>query len=75
MMSWGQIREKGKQRFVLTSSLVLSIPLVLDYYLIKFLIKSFRNEMVVIELFIVWIICLIIGFIFSLYCWGIMENH
>lgn len=74
MVNWGQIREKGKQRFVWMYSLVLPIPLVIDYYIIKFLFNSFRIEFAIIELLIVWIICLLLGFTFALYGWSRMEN-
>jgi hypothetical protein len=42
MVNWGQIRERGKVPFVLLYGVVLSIPLVLDYYIIKFPLNSFR---------------------------------
>jgi hypothetical protein len=74
MMNWGQIREKGKQRFVLIYSLVLSILLVIDYYIIKFLLNSFRVEIATTEVFIVWITCLLLGFTFALYGWSRMEK-
>ena len=74
MVNWGQIREKGRQRFVLMSGLVLSIPLALDYYLIKFLISSFRIEFAFMELVIVWFFCLLLGLTFALFCWNRMEK-
>ena len=74
MVNWGEIRKKGKSRFVLTSGLVLSIPLVLDYYTIRFLLGSFKIEIIVIELLTVWIACLLLGFSFALYGWGRMEK-
>ncbi|RSK26251.1 hypothetical protein EJF36_04925 [Bacillus sp. HMF5848] len=74
MVNWSQIREKGKQRFVLMFSLVLSLPLVIDYYIIKFLLNSFRIEIAITEVLIVWIICLTIGFAFALYGWSRMEK-
>ena len=74
MVNWGKIREKGKKRFVLLSGLALSIPLVFDYYAIKFLLGSFRIEIAVIELLTVWIPCLLLGFSFALYGWGRMEK-
>jgi hypothetical protein len=74
MVNWGQIREKGKQRFFLMFSFVLPIPLVIDYYIIKFLFNSFRVEIAITELLIVWIICLLFGFTFALYGWSRMEK-
>jgi hypothetical protein len=74
MVNWRQIQEKGKKRFVLLSGLVLSMPLALDYYIIKFLISSFRVRFAFIELLIVWIICLLLGLIFALYSWSRMEK-
>ena len=73
-MNWGQIREKGKLRFVLLASMVLSIPLVLDYYIIKFLFSSFRIEMSFTELLFVWVACLLLSLIFALYGWRRMEK-
>jgi hypothetical protein len=74
MMDWGQIRDKGKRGFILVYSLVLSIPLVLDYYIIKFFFNSFRIEIAITEVLIVWIICLFVGFIFALCGWSKMEK-
>ncbi|RID81558.1 hypothetical protein D1953_20435 [Peribacillus asahii] len=74
MVNWRQIQEKGKKRFVLLSGLVLSMPLALDYYIIKFLISSFRIDFAFIELLTVWIICLLSGLTFALYGWSRMEK-
>ncbi|MFS0673592.1 hypothetical protein [Ornithinibacillus sp. 179-J 7C1 HS] len=74
MVNWGQIRKKGKKRFVLLSGLVLAVPLALDYYIIKFLINSFKIEFTFIELLIVWIIRLLLGLTFALYGWSRMEK-
>jgi hypothetical protein len=49
MVDWGQIRVKGKERFVLMFSLIISIPLVLDYYIIKFFLNSFKVEIGITE--------------------------
>ncbi len=62
--------EKGKQRFVLMYSLVLSLSLVIDYYIIKFLFNSFKIEIAITEAINVWIICLSLGFAFALYGWN-----
>lgn len=74
MVNWGQIREKGKQRFVLLYSSVLTILLVLDYYIIKFLLNSFRVEIVITEVFIVWSTSLFFGVTFTIYAWSRMEK-
>lgn len=74
MVNWGQIREKGKQRFVLMYCTVLTILLVLDYYIIKFFLNSFRVDIVVTEVFIVWITSLFLGFSFTSYGWSRMEK-
>ncbi|WP_075980782.1 hypothetical protein [Bacillus massilinigeriensis] len=73
-MNWGHIREKGKKRFILLSGLVLSMPLALDYYIIRFLISSFKMDFSVNEMLIVWIICLLLGLTWSFYIWGRMER-
>ncbi|AGX06382.1 hypothetical protein B14911_03864 [Bacillus sp. NRRL B-14911] len=60
-MKGDQIREKGKTRFVLQFSLGISIPLLIDYYIIKFLLHSFEMDFVFAEGLIAWIICLLVG--------------
>lgn len=74
MSNWSQIKERGKQRFVWMFSLVLSLALVIDYYIIKFFFNSFEIEIIVTELMIVWIICLSLAFTFALYSWSRLEN-
>jgi predicted permease len=74
MVKWGRIREKGKQKFVVKFSFGISMPLVFDYYLIKFLLNSSSMVIDISELLIVWMICLIVGFIFSLFGWTRMEK-
>lgn len=44
MEKWAQIRKKGKHQFVLLYGLVISGCLVLDYYIIKFFLRSFKIE-------------------------------
>jgi hypothetical protein len=73
MVNWGQIRGKGKGRFVLLFGTVLSIPLVLDYYIIKFFLNSFRLNLDFIELMISWISCILLGLLFAIYGWSRME--
>lgn len=74
MVNWGQIRKKGKVQFVLLYGTVLSIPLVFDYYIIKFLLNSFRLDFTFIELLIAWMICILLGLLFSIYGWNRMEK-
>ena len=69
-MKWGQIREKGRLRFVFLYSAVLSVPLTLDYYIIKFFIKSFRLELSYVEFFSVLATCMLVSFIFASYGWN-----
>uniref|UniRef100_A0A1S2MEE4 Uncharacterized protein n=1 Tax=Anaerobacillus isosaccharinicus TaxID=1532552 RepID=A0A1S2MEE4_9BACI len=75
MINWGQIRDKGKVRFVLSYGLVISIPLLIDYYIIKFFLTSFRIEIVFRELVIVWITCVLLGLTLALYVWSRLERH
>jgi hypothetical protein len=72
--NWKEIREKGKAQFVLVYGLILSVPLVFDYYLIKFFVTSFRLRFSLTELLFVWMICLLVGFIFFLSTWKTMEK-
>ncbi|WP_456277588.1 hypothetical protein [Bacillus sp. AK128] len=73
-MDWRQIRSMGKRRFVILSGVVLSIPLVLDYLLIKFLVSTFTIKITLIELLLVWIGCMLIGTLFSFFSWNKMEE-
>ncbi|MDQ0243293.1 hypothetical protein J2S09_000829 [Bacillus fengqiuensis] len=75
MANWGQIREKGKVRFILLSGTILSIPLILDYYIIKFLLSSFSMEFALLESFLVWVTCTLLGFLFGIYGWRRMESN
>jgi hypothetical protein len=74
MVNWGEIRGNGKARFVLLFGTVLSIPLVLDYYIIKFFINSFQLNFSFIELLIAWITFILLGFLFGIYGWKRMEK-
>ncbi len=74
MVNWGQIREKGKRRIVLLYGIVLSIPLILDYYIVKYLLKSFRLDFTFVEFLIVSIFCIFLGFILALLIWHRMEK-
>jgi hypothetical protein len=74
MMGRGQIRRMRKQRFVWMYSLAISIPLVLDYYIIKFLLNSFRISIAFTEILMVWAVCLLFGAALATYVWGRMER-
>ncbi|MCK6207021.1 hypothetical protein KZX50_16375 [Bacillus infantis] len=73
-MKWDKIREKGKTRFVLQFSLGISIPFLIDYYILKFLLHSFEMELVFAEGLIAWIICLLAGAALGKYAWGNLER-
>ncbi|MGD6855782.1 hypothetical protein ACQCVO_11965 [Bacillus infantis] len=73
-MKWDQIREKGKTRFVLKFSLGISIPFLIDYYIIKFLLHSFEMELILAEGLFTWFICLLTGGVLGNYAWGKLER-
>ncbi|MFD1738175.1 hypothetical protein ACFSCX_16735 [Bacillus salitolerans] len=72
--NWRDIRKGGRKQFVLIYSLTLSLPLVMDYYIIKFFLRSYKLETSFMELLGVWVICLFLGSLFSLYAWRKMES-
>ncbi|MGD6843084.1 hypothetical protein ACQCVH_11255 [Bacillus infantis] len=63
----------GKQIFVRMYSLAISIPLVLDYYIIKFLLDSFRLVLHSL-IWMVWAVCLLLGAALAIYVWNRMER-
>ncbi|MFE8700016.1 hypothetical protein ACFYKX_05185 [Cytobacillus sp. FJAT-54145] len=73
MEKWGQIREKGKNHFVLMFGIVLPIPLVIDYYILKLIFK-FHFESIYLEFLVVWVICILISVAFALFGWDRMEK-
>ncbi|MGD6875751.1 hypothetical protein [Bacillus infantis] len=74
MKRWNQIRKMGKQRFVRMYSLAISIPLVLDYYIIKFLLGSFPISIAFTEVLIIWAACLLFGAALATFVWSRMEK-
>lgn len=74
MVNWGQIRKKGKVRFIFLYGMTVSLPFVLDYYIIKFFLNSFQVKFNLIELFVVWISCIVLGKLIALYGWSRMEK-
>lgn len=74
MMRWSQIRKMGKQRFVQVYSLAISIPLVLDYYIIKFLLGSFSISIAFTEVLIIWAASLLFGAALATFVWSRMEK-
>ncbi len=59
---------------MLQFSLGISIPLLIDYYIIKFLLHSFEMDFVFAEGLIAWIICLLVGAVLGKYAWGNLER-
>ncbi|PLR73560.1 hypothetical protein CYJ37_08470 [Bacillus sp. UMB0728] len=74
MMRWGQLIKMGKQRFVRMYTLAISIPLALDYYIIKFLLDSFHISFAFTEILIVWAVCLLFGAVLASYVWSRMDR-
>ncbi|KAB2329957.1 hypothetical protein F7731_21070 [Cytobacillus depressus] len=74
METWGQMRKQGKRRFILGFGMVISIPFVIDYYIIKLLLNSFRITFDFTELLLVWIVCILLALLFGMYGWDRMEK-
>ncbi|MDZ5471384.1 hypothetical protein SM124_06450 [Bacillus sp. 31A1R] len=74
MNKWGKIRKMGKKRFVLEYGFIVSIPLVMDYYIVKFFLFSFQIDVHFMELIIVWAISILVGVIFFTLGWNTLEK-
>jgi uncharacterized membrane protein len=70
MKNWGEIKKQGKTRFIFLYGLVISLPLLMDYYIVKFFLNSFRLAFTIKECLIVWIVCPLLS-IFLGYMLGI----
>ncbi len=75
MDNFRELKNLSRVQFVLLYTVVISIPLVVDYYIIKYFMNSFTFQIDFTELLIVWVICFVLSFLMSIYVWKWFKKH